>query len=103
VPFPVDLTPIGTGTVVEENATGTFCPGQDATAPGANGCFGDPACDYIQARGSDAVGLADGGAPVSGTLASIFCIPATGNGLIDGAADLPGPGEVTLPGELELN
>jgi hypothetical protein len=103
VPFPVNLTPIGTGTVIEEDANGTFCPGQDATAPGMNGCFGDPTCDYIEARGAEAAGLTSGGAAVTGRLASVFCIPATGNGLIDGAADLPGPGEVTLPGTFELN
>jgi hypothetical protein len=103
VPFGVDLTPIGTGTATDSDPAGTFCPGQDGTAPGLNGCFGDPGCDYIEARGADAAGLADGGAGVAGRLASVFCIPGTGNGLIDGAADLPGPGEVTLPGEFELN
>ena len=55
-----------------------------------------------QERGADAAGITVGGGPVSGTLASVFCIPATGNGLIDGAADLPGPGATSLPGTLEL-
>ena len=32
------------------------------------------------------------------TLASVFCIAATGNGLVDASADLPGPGAVSLPG-----
>jgi hypothetical protein len=103
VPFGVDLTPISTGTASDSDPAGSFCPGQDATAPGMNGCFGDPTCDYIEARGADATGLVDGGGQVTGRLASVFCIPATGNGLIDGAADLPGPGEVTLPGNFELN
>jgi hypothetical protein len=99
-PFPVSLVPIGTGT---QSDTGpTFCPGQDATAPGLNGCFADPSCDYIEERGADASGISVGGGSVSGTLASVFCIPATGNGLIDGAADLPGPGATSLPGTLEL-
>jgi len=102
-PFGVNLTPIGSGTATDSDPAGNFCPGQDATAPGASGCFGDPTCDYIEARGADAAGITDGGAAVSGRLASVFCIPATGNGLIDGAADLPGPGEVTLPGTFELN
>jgi hypothetical protein len=35
-------------------------------------------------------------------LGSVFCIPATGNLLIDGAADLPGPGAVTLPVLIDL-
>jgi len=99
-PFAVTLSPIGTGT---QSDTGpSFCPGQDATAPGLNGCFGDPSCDYIEERGADAAGIAPAGGAVSGRLASVFCIPATGNGLIDGAADLPGPGATTLPGTLEL-
>jgi hypothetical protein len=36
------------------------------------------------------------------TLASTFCIPATGNGAVDGTADLPGPGAVSLPGTFSL-
>jgi hypothetical protein len=28
----------------------------------------------------------------------VFCIAGTGNGLVDGSADLPGPGAVSLPG-----
>jgi hypothetical protein len=32
------------------------------------------------------------------TVASVFCIPITGNGLIDVVADLPGPGAVSVPG-----
>ena len=31
-------------------------------------------------------------------LASTFCIPATGNALIDGSADLAGPAAISLPG-----
>ena len=32
------------------------------------------------------------------TLAGVFCVPATGNSLIDALADLPGPGAVSIPG-----
>lgn len=99
-PFGVDLTPITTATVSDTGPT--FCPGQDASAPGLNGCFGSPTCDYIEARGSNAAGVTLDGAAVPATLASVFCIPATGNGLIDGAADLPGPGQTTLPGTIQL-
>jgi hypothetical protein len=28
----------------------------------------------------------------------VFCIAATGNGLVDASADLPGPGAISLPG-----
>jgi len=120
-PFGVDLTPIRTGMVfmdtttdedqVPGGVTGAFCPGQDATEPGSLGCFStskappagaEPLCDYIEERGSNASGIAVDGGPVDGTLASVFCIPAAGNGLIDGAADLPGPGATSLPGTLEL-
>jgi len=100
-PFGVDLTPIGTGT--QSKSGPTFCPGQDASAPGLNGCFGNPTCDYIEERGANATGIAPGGGPTSATLASVFCIPATGNGLIDGAADLPGPGAISLPGTLDIS
>jgi hypothetical protein len=41
--------------------------------------------------------------PASGTLASVFCITATGNGLVNFAADLPGPGAVSLPGTFVVN
>jgi len=33
----------------------------------------------------------------------VFCIPKVGNFLIDGAADLPGPGAITLPGTLRYD
>jgi len=99
-PFPVNLTPLTSG---QATANGpTFCPGQSGSAPGLNGCFGNPACDYIEENGSAAAGISVGGGTVPATLVSVFCIPATGNGLIDGAADLPGPGATALPGTLEL-
>ncbi|HEX6130871.1 MAG TPA: hypothetical protein VF044_04020 [Actinomycetota bacterium] len=129
-PFGVDLTPISTGTTFMDTTTdqdkvpggvaGEFCPGQDLIEPGTIGCFGlaktideppagpggpgaeNPVCDYIEERGSPAAGITIGGGPVAATLGSVFCIPAAGNGLIDGAADLPGPGATTLPGTLTL-
>jgi hypothetical protein len=36
------------------------------------------------------------------TLAAVFCTRATGNGLIDGAADFPGPNAVAMPATFEL-
>jgi hypothetical protein len=97
-PFPVNLSPISTGTVSDTGPT--FCPGQDPTPPGKNGCFGDDACDYISETGAPAGPMTPG--PHSGTLASVFCIPAVGNPVVDGAADLPGPGATSLPGTLTL-
>jgi hypothetical protein len=91
--FAVNLSPSSTGTEVLVGSTP--CPGQ--TSPG---CFGDTTCDYIEVRGSPAGTLTPGSKSIR--LASAFCIPKTGNILIDGAADLPGPGAVTLPGSGEL-
>jgi len=36
------------------------------------------------------------------TLVSVFCIPPSFNGAVDGTADLPGPGAVALPGKSQL-
>src|SRR6185369_12511727 len=37
------------------------------------------------------------------TMVSTFCIPPSFNAIIDGAADIPGPGAVALPGVIDLN
>jgi len=37
------------------------------------------------------------------TMVSTFCIPPSFNGIIDGAADIAGPGAVALPGVIDLN
>jgi hypothetical protein len=37
------------------------------------------------------------------TVGSTFCIPMTGNGLVDASAALPGPGAVSLPGTFTVN
>ena len=52
----------------------------------------------ITVTGSPAGALTTGGAAKPATLASIFCIPPSFNSLVDSAADLPGPGAVSLPG-----
>src|SRR5262249_15383515 len=84
-PFAVDLTGLTTGTSSRTDAGGMLCSGQ-----GAPGALGDPAVRTIAASGS-----VSGGVPA--VLASVFCIPATGNALIDAAVGLPGPGAITLP------
>jgi hypothetical protein len=61
------------------------------------GCFGSSACRTITENGVVA-GPMNNGATAPVTLASVFCIAATGNGLVDASADLPGPGAVSLPG-----
>jgi hypothetical protein len=112
--FPVNLTPITTGTASDSDPGGIFCPGQ--TTSGAFGCAGSgtpnaicpggntpPLIDYIAESGSPAGSLTPG--PHAATLASTFCIPSVGGGLgflINGAANLPGPGATSLPGTLDL-
>ena len=93
----VNLTPATTGTSSVTNAGGLFCPGQ-LTA----GCFGLSACRTITENGA-AAGPLSIGTPANATLGSVFCIGATGNGLVDASANLPGPGAVSLPGTFTAN
>jgi hypothetical protein len=101
-PIAVNLSPLTTGTTVSTNATGKFCPGQGGT-PGTPGCFGtsgpptNKLCTTITENGTPA-GPLTVGTPASVTLAYVFCIPPTSNGTVNFAADLPGPGAVSLPG-----
>jgi hypothetical protein len=112
--FPVNLTPITTGTASASNANGLFCPNQASS--GAFGCAGSgspngicpggnapPLIDYFAETGSPAGSLTPGTHPA--TLVSTFCIPSVGGSLgflINGAANLPGPGATSLPGTIEL-
>jgi hypothetical protein len=95
----VDLSPLLTGTASDSDPTGVFCPGQ---AVGTNeGCFGSTACRAFSQNGTAAGPLVlDQAQPI--VLASAFCIPATGNLLIDGGASLPGPGAASLAGTVTL-
>jgi hypothetical protein len=90
----VTLSPLTTGTVSDTDPGGLFCPGQGASQ---DGCFGSPACRTITENGVPA-GPLSSGIPTSATLASLMCISATGNGLVDTTVNLPGPGALTLPG-----
>jgi len=85
-PLPVNLAPLTTGTVSRTAAGGGFCPGQNNV-----GAFGQPTAQRIQETGLPAGDLSDN-APHASHVASVFCVPATGNGAVDGVADLPGPG-----------
>src|SRR5262249_32521056 len=73
------------------------CPGQSDQMGHAFGCFGSPACRTITENGV-AAGAITKGTPASATLASVFCIAATGNGLVDASADLAGPRPVSPRG-----
>jgi hypothetical protein len=94
--LPVDLTPLSSGTATKTAADGLFCPGQ--VNPGA---FGQAAARAITQEGSPAGDLSDG-LPHAGVLVSNFCIPATGQIALDGIADLPGPGSLSLSGNAQF-
>jgi len=116
--FPVDLIPITTGTAFKFDAGGLFCPSQANS--GAFGCSGGasagtpsicpsgvaaPLINYIAEVGVPVVGPPVNTTPKATTLASVFCIPSVSGGLgflINGAANLPGPGATSLPGTLNF-
>lgn len=95
--IPVNLSPLTTGTATKSSASGNFCTDQAVA-----GCFGDDTCRAIQEVGAPAGSLMPVGSTHAVTLASVFCIPASGSVLIDGAASLPGPGATSLPGTVRL-
>jgi hypothetical protein len=66
------------------------------------GCFGNTTCRQINENGS-AAGQVLTNVPAAATLGSVFCIPATSNAVVNGSADLPGPGAVSLPGTYEAH
>jgi hypothetical protein len=89
-----DLSPVTTGTATKSNPLGLFCPLQ--TAPG---CFGEATCRSITETGaSPGAAITSALSPQPATLVSTFCVPATGNGLLDFPAGLPGPAAISLPG-----
>jgi hypothetical protein len=67
------------------------------------GAFGTSVTDAreITVAGVPA-GCIDDGGPHAITLAGAFCEPPTYNGLLDNAADLPGPGALSLTGSAQL-
>ncbi|MGH7893522.1 MAG: hypothetical protein ACREQL_02585, partial [Candidatus Binatia bacterium] len=96
----------GTNQFVPVCATGGAACTVDADCVGANGPPCLPTKLNEVAITVEEVGVPAGAisdmAPHGATLASVFCIPATGNPLIDGAASLPGPGAVSLPGTVQV-
>ena len=68
----------------------------------SNGAFKFAAARTVVTTGVVVDGcLADAGGH-SGTLAGIFAVPPTFNASMDGAANLPGPGAVSLPSTIQL-
>ena len=95
--IPVNLAPLTTGTATKSGGGGLFCPDQKSA-----GCFGDEDCRLIREIGAASGSLLPVGTSHPTTLVSVFCIPASGSILIDGAAALPGPGATSLPGTARL-
>jgi hypothetical protein len=75
--------------------SGAFCPSQ--SNPGA---FGKATAQCIKQSGAPAGNLTNGVAQPA-NLASVFCIPQTGNSAIDLSADLPGPGAFSITGNYQ--
>lgn len=96
-PLDVSLSPLATEQVTKtSDGAGIFCPSQ-----ATGGAFGLPAARKIIENGA----AASGGLTAEGqdsALASVFCIPATNNILIDNSANLPGPGAIGLGGKVRL-
>jgi hypothetical protein len=94
--IPVNLSPLSTASSLLTAGDGLFCPGQLNA-----GAFAQVATQAIQQVGVSSGDLTDG-LPHPGVLVSNFCIPPTGNGAVDGIADLPGPGSLSLPGNAQF-
>jgi len=83
----IALAGLTTGTATASDPAGNFCPSQ--AHPGA---FGGEA-GTIRETGSPAA--RDLSNPFESTIAGTFCVPSTGNPVIDGGGDLPGPGAMS--------
>ncbi|HLK11596.1 MAG TPA: hypothetical protein VKW76_09460 [Candidatus Binatia bacterium] len=95
--IPVSLSGVTTGTsTATADASGNFC-----TPQGVKGAFGNVYAKFISESGMPAGPFTDY-TPHSTVLGSTFCVPASGNAAIDGAAGLPGPGATSLPGNITL-
>jgi hypothetical protein len=99
-PLAINLA-LTTGTATVTAASGIFCTGGVTTLQLHAGAFGKPLARTIQEVGTPAGSLTDG-LPHATTLASVFCVPKTGNALIDPSADLPGPGAISVVGDTRL-
>jgi hypothetical protein len=96
-PLAINFSPLTTDTVTVTAPTGFFCPGQVSNAIGCFSGAGSNTCRTIIENGSPA-GPITPGTPADTTLAAVFCIPATGDALVNSTARLPGPGAVSLIG-----
>ena len=67
-----------------------------------SGAFGGGAARTITENGVPAGAIATGDPPASETIVSVFCVPPTFSGAVDGTGDLPGPGAASLQGQVQL-
>lgn len=91
----LDVSPLtlSTGTSDLSSGDGNFCPAQ--RTPGAFGT--GVVARTIRQQGTPLLG---GPTLFSTTLAGNFCVPASGNDLVDNLVDAPGPGSVSAPGTI---
>jgi hypothetical protein len=85
-----------TGPTIVAAAGGNFCPGQVNA-----GAFGQPTTQAIKQTGSPGGDLSDGN-PHAAVLGYSFCVPKTNSVAVDTSADLPGPGSVGLPVNMQF-
>jgi hypothetical protein len=85
-----------TGTASTTVASGVFCASQTHA-----GAFGKTTARTIKEVGAPAGDITDG-LPHAITYGSVFCVPKTGNALIDPSADLPGPGAISIAADVNL-
>jgi hypothetical protein len=87
---------LSSGTSTMTHPAGDFCPGQKHL--GAFGIVtGDPT--FISETGMP---LAGSGMIFDTTLAGTFCVPSSGNPIVDANADLPGPGALSATGTMSV-
>jgi hypothetical protein len=99
-PLTINLS-LTTGTAQQTAATGIFCTGGVSTLQLHAGAFGKTLARTIKAFGVPSGNLNDG-LPHATTYGSVFCVPKTGNALIDPSADLPGPGAISIAADTNL-
>ncbi len=104
-PLAINLAPLTTGSNARQATiqvgalpNAGFCTGQTVA-----GCFRSASgygstCRRIENNGIPAGSFLPIGTAKPIGFASTFCVPSTGNGLVDFAANLPGPGATTVVG-----
>lgn len=101
--LPLSPSPLSTAGSARQTSDGLFCADQRTPGCFANATFDGtgPSCRRVELAGAPAGPLVPGVA-AGVTLGSVLCIPGTGNGIVDFATDIPGPGALSLVGTLEV-